>query len=113
MTGKAGSKTFKYISFDISKDNDKITLDQTYHINNIKPIPISNQEKCNDSESAHYCQLVENQTELLIKTDLTLLLMFVFLVQLRKHLKWTGCNKDKKSSTQTKELPHVITFPEL
>ena len=59
MPGKAGSKTFKYISFDISKDNDKITLDQTYHINNIKPIPISNQEKCNDSESAYYCQLVE------------------------------------------------------
>ena len=29
------------------------------HINNIKPIPISNQEKSNDSESAYYCQLVE------------------------------------------------------
>ena len=65
VPGKVSSKALKYVSFDISQYNDKITFDQIHCINSIKPIPINhelqsqNQEKWNDSEPSYYLQLVE------------------------------------------------------
>ena len=50
VPGKVSSKALKYVSFDNSQDNDKITFDQIHYINSIKPIPISHELQSQNQE---------------------------------------------------------------
>ena len=119
QVSKVFSKAFKYVGIDISQDSDKITLDQIDFIKSIEPIPISrdrqlqNHEKCNESESTSYRQLVgklnwvANQSRPDICFD---------VCQLSSTMKGpivSDLIKANKVLRKIKDSPLVITFPNL